>query len=94
MKNNMDKLPFRCYAVNQLDGKVILLEKGMSGYYPTTNIEAGSREANQELVDMLNKNITKAQVAAMYCGSMFGWNVPGADPDMYDENGNAKKSAV
>ena len=43
--------------------------------------------------DVLKRNaelrITRPQMEAMKAGSMFGWNVPGADPKNYDENGKA-----
>jgi hypothetical protein len=34
--------------------------------------------------------VTPAQASAMITGSMFGWNVPGAKPDAYNEDGTKK----
>ncbi len=38
--------------------------------------------------DGKDDGITPAQQEAMLVGSMFGWDVPGADPDHYDKEGN------
>lgn len=86
-------LPVQCYGVLQSTGEVVIIKNGESGYY-RTDINFGSKEENQELVDEYNKRlgVTKAQAAAMMVGSMFGWNVPGADPANYDENGHLKKN--
>ena len=42
-----------------------------------------ANEMNRELC------ISPAQAEAMKVGSMFGWNVPGADQKNYDENRKA-----
>lgn len=81
-------LPERCYHVLAETGEVIVLEKGSSGYFKST-IDMGSREENQALVDEYNEKlgVSKAQVEAMSVGSMFGWDVPGADPGHYNDQG-------
>ena len=79
----MNNLPEICFAMNDVDNKVVILKKGILGYFNYDNVSNSS-------VDELNDSIgvTKAQVAAMKVGSMFGWDVPGANPENYDEKGN------
>lgn len=52
---------------------VIGVRRGESGYYPiyTRQTAAQLNEAH---------GVTPAQREAMYNGSLFGWDVPGADP--------------
>lgn len=71
---NMDKLPDHCAALNPSTKQPILILKGEIGYHPAPS---GLN------VDDYNKRhgISKAQQQAMLIGSMFGWEVPGADPD-------------
>lgn len=85
-------LPERCYHVLAETGEVIILEKGSSGYCKTT-LDMGSREENRTLVDEYNRKmgVSKAQAEAMSVGSMFGWDVPGADPSHYDSQGQPIK---
>jgi len=79
-------LPELCYSKEPISGKTIILQRGQEGY---NNLENGYEQLNPE--EMNEKlEVTKAQSAAMLTGSMFGWDVPGANPEAYDENGNFK----
>ena len=92
MVSNLNKLPRECYHVMEVSNEIIRVVRGMQGYYPTF-ISVDSREQALALADEKNRElgVTKAQAEAMFVGSLFGWNVPGADPDNYDENGVPKK---
>lgn len=85
LKANLTKLPDLCYGVLNTTHEIIVIKKGESGYYRTDYPAAKTRDAAEEWCDELNEkmDITKAQRKAMECGSMFGWDVPGADPDCY-----------
>ena len=53
---------------------VIGVRRGESGYYPIfTRLTAAELNAEH--------GVTPAQREAMYNGSLFGWDVPGADPN-------------
>ena len=82
-------LPQYCFSTLPGEDKIILLQYGEQGYYRIENEE--SRTA-QEHVDQLNQSlgVNKAQQAAMLWGSMFGWDIPAADPHRYDEKGTPK----
>lgn len=86
-------LPEQCYGVLPNTGEFIIVKKGESGYYQT-DISMGSKEENRALADEYNGKlgVSKAQAAAMLVGSMFGWQVPGADPKNYDENGKLART--
>jgi hypothetical protein len=66
---------------------VILLKRGVIGYWPC---EGMTREQADERNRILE--VTPAQKAAMEAGSMFGWDVPAADPANYDEDGNPHRT--
>jgi hypothetical protein len=78
MKNR--ELPEICYSTHSITGQVILIKRNESGYYPVDTILSA---------DDLNKiaGVDKGQVEAMLVGSMFGFNVPGANPEYYNEDG-------
>lgn len=83
-------LPPVCYSTLPDTGQAIMIKRGENGYYPcgsTTDIHSAAAFAEQKNKEL---NVSKAQEAAMLTGSMFGWDVPGADPKNYDENGAPK----
>ena len=85
-------LPSTCFAQLPSSGEIILLTKGEQGYQQTEDYPDSDYMKNKSIVEKLNRDsgVTKAQAAAMLAGSMFGWDVPAADPRNYDENGNPK----
>ena len=85
-------LPEQCYSALLDTGAVVILKRGETGYYKT-DIPFQDKEAAKQLVTEYNEKlgVTKAQSEAMKAGSMFGFEVPGADPKNYDENGTPIK---
>lgn len=83
-------LPDQCYVYLATENVLGIVQKGEHGYFATDLIPE-SREEGKTLADSYNQNlgVTKRQAAAMVAGSMFGWETPAADPNSYDENGNA-----
>ena len=58
------------------------------GYYPS-DWSTDDPAQNCALADYNNERlgVTREQRLAMECGSMHGWNVPGANPKAYEQNG-------
>lgn len=85
-------LPEQCYSALLDTGAVVILKRGETGYCKT-DIPFQNKEAAKQLVTEYNEKlgVTKAQSEAMKAGSMFGFEVPGADPKNYDENGTPIK---
>lgn len=85
-------LPEMCYGLLPSTGELIIIHRGEAGYEQLHYNHASDINNNQQLVDQCNSKISvsKAQAAAMLAGSMFGWDVPAADPAVYDENGALK----
>ena len=86
-------LPELCYSVNKTTGEIIVLKKGETGFYKT-DIPSSGREESQEIADEQNQKlgVSKAQAAAMYTGSLFGFETPGADPKNYGADGKPIKN--
>lgn len=86
------RLPEMCYSTLPSSGEIIVINKDEKGYRPYTH-QFQDRNTNREMCNQMNKNlgVSKRQEAAMAAGSMFGWNVPGANPKNYDNDGNPLK---
>lgn len=78
-------LPEFCYVRLKETGYAAMIKRNEQGYYPLSY-----GVISEEYIDTLNTvmGVTKAHVAAMIAGSMFGWDRPGADPRNYDADGN------
>ena len=81
-------LPEVCFSILPSTGDVIIIKHGESGYY-RCEYSTEDKAFNREFANDRNANlgVSKAQVEAMLAGSMYGWDVPAADPNSYDENG-------
>lgn len=80
-------LPRYCYGFihsSQEEIRIDIAESGCALYKKGGNI-------NEVLRNNKALGITRPQMEAMKVGSMFGWNVPGADPKNYDEYGTPIK---
>ena len=79
-------LPDICLTTLPSTGALICIKRGEMGY-SASDWETGNPEKNRQLADYYNRKrgITRAQAEAMLCGSMCGWDCPGADPKMYEK---------
>ena len=84
----MRTLPEHCYGVLDTTGELIIIKRGETGYY-RTDYSTNNKSENMKLKDYYNDilGVDHVQEQCMKAGSMFGWHVPGADPNNYDENG-------
>lgn len=82
-------LPKVCWSTLKTEPGVIAIKYGETGYYRWDTSSYPDTMTDQQIADTLNElgGITKPQLEAMKSGSMFGWQVPAADPKQYDENG-------
>ena len=91
-----NELPETCLATLPGQGDLVILKRGETGYF-RSDWETGDKVKNQEIADLHNRRcgITPAQVEAMKVGSMFGFHVPGANPQLYfDEARHVRSSAL
>jgi len=79
-----NELPETCFSTMPGTGDLIILKRGERGYYRSDQ-NTGNKIENKIIADGNNSlhGITPAQVMAMQIGSMFGFDVPGADPQRY-----------
>ncbi len=89
LSQNLAKLPETCYSVSLIDETTIVLKRGETGYY-----ETGYGVQGEDAVNSLNARmgVSRQQRAAMELGSMVGFHAPGANPDMYGEDGKFKRT--
>lgn len=82
-------LPELCFSTLKSTGELIIIRRGESGYY-RSDCNSTDRTINEETANENNQKlgVTAAQRCAMEAGSMFGWNVPGADPANYEQKEN------
>lgn len=90
---HMNKLPEHCFSTLPGSGELIAIKRGESGYYKS-DWNTSDPAKNREIADYQNGKcgITKAQEEAMLTGSMAGWDVPGADPDFYEQHKPQQKN--
>jgi hypothetical protein len=83
MKNN---LPLYAFAQSELTGKTMMIILGERGlhHWDKNNVKSS---------DELNflHGVTSEEAKAMWVGAMFGWDMPGADPD-YHKPGTIQRS--
>lgn len=91
----MKTLPEFCYSVLGTTGELIIIKNGEDGYY-RTDYSTNDKSENLKLKDYYNEmlRVSPVQEKCMKAGSMFGWHVPGADPNNYDENGRFSMKEV
>lgn len=83
---NKIELPELCYVATPSTGEIVIVKRYISGYYPLDYKETRNINELNEAI-----GVSKAQSQAMLVGSMFGWNVEGANPNNYNEDGSWKK---
>lgn len=81
-----DGLPTTCYAAHPtMEDIVIVLFRGECTYEFYDGPRYGQRR--EATIDALNDwlGVTPAQREAMLNGSLFGWNIPAANPEFWKE---------
>lgn len=90
------RLPDMCYAQLPSTGEVIQIKRNVIGYVPAPYYTTGNRDKNMRVAAQANDRIgvSMRESAAMLAGSMFGWDIPAADPKNYDCYGNVSKNTI
>ena len=78
----------KCYALLPSNGQLICIKEGESGYYPVRiKGEHVFGEEAKKLRNAFNEieGIDWPTRQAFEAGSMFGWDIPGAKAEAYQE---------
>tara|TARA_R100000808_G_scaffold23991_2_gene54170 strand:+ start:259 stop:603 length:345 start_codon:yes stop_codon:yes gene_type:complete len=91
-------MPGFCYAICHVRLKtatIVGLQHGVSGYWPLEEYQEMPIDEAKAKRDELNErlNVTKMVADCMHVGSMFGWDVPGANPRFVMENFPSKSDS-
>lgn len=85
-------MPEFCHTRLRSTGEPIAIKYGVPGYIPLKSLTGSKKEIDKRIAELNQYHgADKAQIAAMEAGSLFGWHIPAANPNMYDENGLPRK---
>jgi len=80
-------LPRVAAAEHPVTRELIMVMKDRSGYWPASVVGIVDETMAAEKWNTAH-GISKAEAEAMFAGSMWGWDVPAADPANYDADGS------
>lgn len=88
-QENIANLPAICATRLLSNNEPIIIKAGETGYYPAPQLEVVGDDFDNAFIDLFNKaaGASRAQIAAMEAGSMWGYGIGGADPDNYTADG-------
>lgn len=77
-------LPEMCATMLPSSHEAIVIKRGESRHWPPPD---------GMTIERINQvfHASPPQIAAMLVGSMFGWELPGADPARYDATGRPRR---
>ena len=78
-----EQYPDACYGVLQASNEVVIIKRYEMGYYKSSCRQGKDLAEARKIRDALNacEKVDKATALAMFNGSLFGWDVPLANPD-------------
>lgn len=79
-------LPEMCYVTSPYTGGIVKVIRGENNFFGCRVGEV-TRRLNRDVSHLINRDVTRAQVAAMRGGVMYGWQSAHADPANYTEQG-------
>lgn len=85
-EKEVNQLPETCYIYVRGAKEIGLVKRGERGYYKTEYACVDDEEINRDVVRDLNKalGVSVLEMKCMEIGSMFGWDVPGAQKARYN----------